>query len=397
MFAVVVSMIGVSALWSYLIDPYQVFASNPEYEGFNLDKQFLGQNIRLYYAADLLNNRFDTLILGASTAEGLPLNHPFYLGQSTYRLAIAGANGYELRRYFQHASRRNNIQHLVLLLDFYSFNRHRKPTADFREDILDVSPDGSDNHFAALHRLSHIVSIDTVLDALATPLNQRAIDRRDSADDHGGILARDYRVSTPLRDIVNQIDRYQLERGLLPPPTRSYALDGAPGEISPIENVAIIADAVAGEGQRLDVIISPSHARALATFEVAGLWSTFEEFKRRLAIIAENRPAMHVWDFSGFHAYASESVPEAGVLEPMEWYRDQIHITPKLGRLVLDEIHSGPMLIGVRLTSSTIDAHLSMLRGGLEHWKNQFPGEYAEVLALGRLTGARDNAKVETE
>lgn len=369
---------------NWLIDPYKIYPTSPAIQGLNVDKYAVGRNIRLYLASDILNKRFDVLVLGASTAEGFPLLHPYYQSDDVYRLAIAGANSYEMQRYFQHALTTNTLKRVIILGDFYSFNAYRLPTSDFREDILNVTVTGEPNPLAAWERLANIFSIDTLLDSIHTISSQRA---QSDINSTGKIIVDSIKSHTPQREKMYNIDRYHLERGYLPPPYKAFSFSRADGQPSSLDHIRTIVRMAREQGAKVDFIISPSHARALGVIHAAGIWPIYEQWKRALTQMAVEHGNMVVWDFSGFHQYALDRVPDPGERSEMKWYRDQIHFRESIGVKILDRLNGSPTDFGARLSPDILEEHLRSIRQGYENWKKAFPLDASEIDSIAQTAG----------
>ena len=385
-----IALLGCIAAVNWFIDPYMVHENSPKIPGLNAQKTLLSRNARLYLASDITNHSFEVLVLGASTAEGLPTEHPYYISPKVYRLAIGGANSYELLRYYQHASANNDIKHVVLVLNFYSFNAFRPATADFRETILDVEANGAPNLFAPLVRLSNVFSMDTFTDAVATVVAQPPVRPTDNTDtdtdtDTDKKLFQGRNEGQELYQVFNNIDRHQLDRVLLPQPHRRYALDREDGTPSPLEHLRVLAAHAHEHGVKLDIIISPSHARSLGIINAAGLWPTFEDWKRALTDLSTSYRNLNVWDFSGFHEYSLSVVPGPGDLSKMTWYRDQIHFSDALGTKILDRIAGQPGSFGLLLTDDNLNRHLKEQRNDLVKWKNTFKRDSNDIDDIARM------------
>lgn len=369
-------LFGSAIAFNAAIDPYAVVGT-PRIAGINADKPLLGRQSRLHTAADTVRKPIDALVVGASTAEGIPDQHAFWGDARVYVLAVGGANAYETFRYLQHVTANHKLRRVVIALDFFAFNGYRTPTVDFREDVLDVTVAGLPNPAAARERLRWLLSIDSLADSASTLLVQR---RGGSGGDSG--------QRTKLREMFRQIDQAFIERTYLTPPAYRYAFDESPHGKAPM---AVLADALAlcrERGIAVDMFITPSHARALAVIQAIGLWPTFEAWKRSLADLGAHSPGVRAWDFSGFGPETTEALPPAA--EPfarMVNYRDQIHFNPVLGTRILERFAGTPSDFGVELEPARIDAHLAAIRTGFRAWVGTAPDDVAEIAGLARAAG----------
>jgi hypothetical protein len=131
-------------------------------------------------------------------------------------------------------------------------------------------------------------------------------------------------------------------------------------------------------GVTVNFFISPVHVRFLEMTQAAGLWDETEDMKRKLladmvAVYGDDLQASRValWDFSGYHTYAQETVPqEAGVA--MQWYLDASHFSQALGHKMLAVMFGAPdaeTAFGVRLTPENIEAVLQQQREHQHAWQ----------------------------
>jgi len=140
------------------------------------------------------------------------------------------------------------------------------------------------------------------------------------------------------------------------------------------------------------MFISPVHARYLEWYREVGWWPLYEAWKRGLvdsvdAAVNEGgqQPAVALWDFGGFHAISTETVPPVGDHRThMRWYRDTSHYSPDVGDLVLARILGGPgqetsPLPDSRLTKASIDDAISRIRLEALRYRLAVPGESADI------------------
>jgi hypothetical protein len=133
-------------------------------------------------------------------------------------------------------------------------------------------------------------------------------------------------------------------------------------------------------GIDLRILISPSHARLWEALDQAGLWPQWELWKRALVRIvdqsAQDKRPFPLWDFSGFHEFAREEVPQSPSGPIMRWYWESSHYKKELGDLVLDQVlgydsaeASKRPDFGVLINSSNIELHLATIRAEHLKWR----------------------------
>jgi len=126
------------AILNYVVDPYRIFSSDTDALYSNYPA--LHSNLRLHKAYQVNLQKPDTIILGTSKAiQGIPLNHTYFKGKSTYNLAAPLASMREIYGLFMHAQANNRLKEVVFVVDFLSFNVNARvdgPAAGFVESRL---------------------------------------------------------------------------------------------------------------------------------------------------------------------------------------------------------------------------------------------------------------------
>jgi hypothetical protein len=166
-------------------------------------------------------------------------------------------------------------------------------------------------------------------------------------------------------------ERYYASVVWLPPPDRNYCFsrDG----LNTFETFKDLIRFARQAGIDLRLFIDPVHARLLLAMRYAGLWSLYEEWKRQLVqILAEEsresrNPLFPLWDFSGFNAVTTETVPPAGDLETsVKWFWEPAHYKKETGDLILDRVldyqssaNVVPNDFGILLTPENIESSLT--------------------------------------
>ena len=133
-----VCLLALIVLFNRWADPYQIFSADRD--GLYTDKPALYANIRLHKAYQVRLQSPDALILGSSKAiQGVPAEHPYFVGTRVYNLAAPLASMQELTLLLRHAQAVHPVKKLVLALDFLSFNtlaRNDGPAAGFVPERL---------------------------------------------------------------------------------------------------------------------------------------------------------------------------------------------------------------------------------------------------------------------
>ncbi|MGK7927405.1 MAG: hypothetical protein AB4290_19550 [Spirulina sp.] len=351
------------------VDPYNVLKS-PHIKGFNQAKPEQDTQVRLFKAIEITRLKPKTVLLGTSRTDvGLDVTHP-RLEQLTpvYNLGILGANMYETKRYLEHAiANQSDLRRVILGIDFFAFNHNRSDKADFRENRLEIEG------ISWQDWLDLAFSLDTVMSSWETivinrkhPHNRPYLDRGMRNEDNflefvlqKKPIAKAFQFSLKkfLKD-PQMYGNYQL--------SQKYLKDFA-------EIVAIC------QHNHIDlyVFISPSHATQWEAIHAANLWSVFEDWKREIVKISP------VWDFSGYHAIATEPIGNA-----MEYYLDSSHYRKVAGNFVFDRIFQHnldriPRGFGEWIDPDNIEDHLQRIRRDRQTWLQTHPKDL-EILRKAR-------------
>jgi hypothetical protein len=167
------------------------------------------------------------------------------------------------------------------------------------------------------------------------------------------------------------------------------------GNTSPqLENTRKLLRLSRERGIRVHLVIYPYHAYFQQSFRITGHWAAFEAWKRAMVKLVneEAREAQQapvaLWDFSGFNAYTSESVPEQQNRQAqMRWYWESGHFKRELGNLVLNRVLQAPSAVqgelpGVLLTELNLESHLEKLRQEERDYRLQNAAPVASLQAL---------------
>lgn len=111
------------------------------------------------------------------------------------------------------------------------------------------------------------------------------------------------------------------------------------------------------------IFISPTHVTQYEAIDRAGLWSTFEQWKREVANITP------IWDFSGYNSVTTEAISES-----MTNYIDNSHYSKYTGKLVLNKMFNYeadviPQDFGILLNLNNLESHLNEIKLNREKWR----------------------------
>ncbi len=346
--SVFIPIVGVG-LFNIIVDPYDVF-NTPNFFGINHSKPRKDNSDRLFKATDVIRIKPVTVLMGSSkTKRALdPDNPALKNNQPVYNLALNGINVYESRRYLEHAiANQENLDLVILGLDFFMFNNFLENQASFSEQRLEK------RHIS----LADFINVSFSLDALSASKETIFDSRKNSPDDvlYGENGFMPYRNPDPEKNqwrFESHIEIY-------------YGLDSE-YELSTkfMDDLKKIVDLCQKNNIQLILFISPSHATQWEAIKAIGEWSTFEEWKRKIIQISPTP----VFDFSGYNSITTEAINK-----DMENYQDNAHYTKKIGDLVLNRIldykqEDVPDDFGFLINPENIESHLEKIRQDREVW-----------------------------
>jgi hypothetical protein len=331
-----------AALLSLYVDPYRFFFLQGR-----LDDRFprprATQHIALTKLFGAMHVQPRTLILGNSRAE-IGLDPRSQAWPSDWRPVYNGAiPGGWLKSDVDAlvlALRNDQVQHVVIGLEFLDFLTDPDsppPAQDADDDHTSMSGSRKD-------AVATLLSLDSLIDALRT-LHARNDAYSPDITSLGFNPRNEYRLYA-LREgygaLFLQRDR-ENARVYARLPKSIYRRDSQTSDAW--RQLDRLLSMVSKHDVALTAFVYPYHAHTLELFHSAGLWPAFEAWKLQLARILENSrlPGSEgrcvLWDFSGYHTYAGEQVPDAKQLDAqMDWYWEGGHFKSTLGEIMLSRM-----------------------------------------------------------
>ncbi len=360
------------AAFNVLVDPFDVF-QYLRLDGWNASKY--GGSTREERGLALWRDNYDALVVGSSRAEvGYRPDHPAWGGRPVYVAALGGTNLYELEHVYAYAARKQRPKVVLLALDFLLFGSRRTTRPGFTTSAFNPERDNE----ATLPQLT------LSLFALQSSVSTLARNRRGEAADYwrGHRYGRRTFAAALAEDGHSRLFDKTI-RDFLRDPTlyRDYVY-GA----DRLASLKAMVDHARADGTEVHLVINPVHAVQLETVRAAGLWPTFEQWKRDLVRVAEGGGApVPLWDFTAYTGPQAEPVPPDGDLATrMQWYFECSHFTEALGDRVLARVlpperTAEDQSFGTRLDSADLEAHLDHLRQDRERYAAEFPDEVRRV------------------
>jgi hypothetical protein len=361
-----------------IVDPLARFGV-VERPGFNQVKIALTTNSRKGKANALRQCDYDTLVLGASTAEtGITQQHPVLGASKFYNAALRGGSMYELRRMVGYALQYQRLETVVLGLDFSTFSS----SIVFLDDFAD-SPLAEEVSIGSLVR--YLFSIETLKMSVATVRWNVSGNARAFFCTDNGQHKRTYEL-IEAREAFDFILRSYAEE--------QFSNYGA-GDLH-FQQLAAMLQELRAANVAVYAFISPAQVIHRELVTEIGLLDEYENWKRQLAQIfaaangAEpDAPAAVLWDFSGYSPITTEAIPVKQSGKFMQWYSDPVHFEPKVGNLILDRMFGLPPAssesavdFGVVLTPQNVEALLAKERRDSERYRREHPEELAHLQNL---------------
>ena len=385
---------AILAGFNFVVDPYGNF-DVPTIAGVN--ERQLGFNRRPLLAKSLAVSRIQpsSIILGNSRAESAyDPGHPGFAERPAYNLGIGGAGFGQVRRYFLEALATGRVRRVLLAMDLTMFESSLATTQRIPDAMMltdesgRLAGDGRRWRRLAFILLSGATSSDSWW-SLRHQRDPVAIYLR------SGVREESYDEAQVEREGGHRSASLHTESGFLATTLRDFSspsfhenYDAMLGQFGEI--VALSAQ----HGIRLDIVINPIHARHTYVYAAAGLWPTYEKWKRDLTTLVGQSPRpFALWDFSGISACTSEPMPAEGdATSKMRWYRESGHFRPRLGDLVLDQVYGLGRSdecpgLGHRLETASLEATLANQRAALKLWIATHTADTAEIDRLAKRYG----------
>jgi hypothetical protein len=331
------------AIFNIIIDPYLYFYS-PIFPRLNQFKPEQEKYLMLSKVAEAKHIKATTILLGSSRVmSGLDINHPALDSpDSTYNLGLPGVNIYQSLAYFKHAlAYQQDIEQVIIGIDFFMFNHYLKNLENFDEERL-----GKKVGFEDL--INNSLSLDTLESSIIT--FETNFNKKNQSSYQESTKNRFRRWLTNFLSFEGFYKTYSLSKKQL-----NYFQE--------------IINLCQQNNIDVKVFISPTHATQYEAIAVAGLWSTFEKWKREITKITP------VWDFSGYNSITTEKIDEQ-----MNNYIDNSHYSPQTGNIVINrllsyQLDTVPADFGVLINQDNIEFHLNKIRTDQEKWQQNNPAE----------------------
>lgn len=387
-----VCMVG--AGFNYLVDPYGLFGSH-RIAGFNELKPTASERVRVIkpYMASRAGPK---VVIGGNSRPEMGLDPQSRCwedaDQPVFNTGIPGADVFMQTRYVQHAVESGQAKRILFGVDFLDFLvDSSKPTGEIDWKGLGKSFDGRLNsdsrkgigphmRFQKVKDvLSGLFSLAAMGDSVMTIASQRDKDSATRRED-GFNPAADYQpiIRNEGQAVLFRQKNLEVRRRLQQ--KNLGVLDSHGQRTMPLEALRHLLEWANARGIDVVLFINPYHSDYLVQIEMAGKWPVFEDWKRQLAITAEEY-SVPLWDFNAFDPYSTESPPLPNDKNSMlHWFWEPAHYRHELGDLMLASMlnrkcgdNRMPSKFGVEITESTLQPHLDGIRSDMLRFIDENP------------------------
>lgn len=339
-------------LMNWLVDPLDVFRVVRK-DGFNSVKSSYIPYARLAKPSQIERGHYSRLAIGSSRMlMGIPVRNEAWAtaaGDRGFNAGIQGADLRQIRQLFEHAVVVGGVKSVLIDLDIFMFNvwvpsgQYPYALAAFSETKTEKFVRERDTALNLLFSPSITLASIQTLRRQGPKHNKVMID---------GTVNHENEQRRALKDgyeiLFRQYEEGMLRTGWSPCSDNRYAFSKADADpekyINKLKYFQEILQIAKEHHVDMTFFISPVHVRLLEVQHAAGLWGDAEAMKRELVssiadVYGENPEGVALWDFSGYHSYAQENVPQQ-IGTPMQWHLDSSHFSQALGHKMLNKMFS---------------------------------------------------------
>ncbi len=358
---IVVSMITLNMV----VDPYGIYwgTSRSVYS-------------RISLAEGLRHQSIDTAIFGTSRAGAFQVTSPHLGGQTTVNAALGGASFTEIEAVVRFAIENAGVKRAIVLVDFFQFNTRSTGPSEIDRSLFNSNLTFLDYHF------------DKLLGAASTETSTNKL-----WQSWKDLRSRDETPSADPAPIAMPRSRFEANaRHYLKSPMMFQSFRYSVVELEKFRETGRFAQS---RGVDLHIAINPIHVRQLETIRAAGLWETFEGWKRDIAgiLTEENMNSgknSSLWDFTGYASYPAEPMPAADCATPPVYYNEGSHFTPALAEIMLARMfHGEPRdeTFGVQLQAHNVQERNARIREEYHRWREQNVSDIAWIQQIAKEYG----------
>lgn len=366
-----------------VVDPLDVYRIVRK-EGFNSVKSAYIPYARLAKPSQIERGQYERLGIGSSRMlMGIPIKNTAWAQYGAgFNAGIQGADLLQIRDLFEHALATSKVKNVLIDLDPFMFNawmpsgNYPYPVAKLDETTRGRFVRERDTALLLLFSPGVVLASVNTLRKQDKSKDKIMIDGTTNAEKEQRQAVDDgYEVR------FHQFEDRMVRTGwsICTDNRFAFARRGA------INKMAVFRDMLEMAKNNNVVVtffIPPVHVRLLEAMQAAGLDPYSDELKRKLlaeivAVYGADMEGVSLWDFSGYHIYAREAVPQqVGVA--MQWYLDASHFTQALGQKMLDVMFAAPNAekgFGVQLKPDNIEQAVQAWHAQQTAYQTQYAPE----------------------
>lgn len=331
-FAVFVLIMGLVAMLNVAVDPNSIFRWSAV-QGWNDQKTLKSGGGRELKSLILASHQFEVLFFGTSQGEvGFDPASPVLEGAQAFNASLSYTNMYELGHAMAFATQHQRPRLVVIALDFVSFSGSELTGGDFASSGF-----AGANLWPAYAR--RVFSAQSLKDSFSVMRKSRRGQRQFFAQ--GGNVDPAVRGAYDnQKEFHSLIATYLTDESpqILPQQRRQNTFLSFRYEPERVTLLQQLVSRFEQNGAQVLLFVPPVHAWYLDALTGAGLLPVYEQWKRDLtasmaALNTQAQRPVHLWDFSGYSAITTETVPQNS--DPMRWYWDPAHFKAETGNLAL--------------------------------------------------------------
>ncbi|NQX89536.1 MAG: hypothetical protein HRT77_12825 [Halioglobus sp.] len=396
--------LGMLGAINIAIDPYQLMGT-PALKDLNLKKTEIFLQLPVTKPYQFMLSDYSNVILGSSRAgRSIDPNHAAIRSDRYYNFATPGATPEIDFLKFMSAVNFKDVKKAIYFVDFFTFNTFysipESSTNAFRRRTSLRGAIWQEPGFllqALRDYTSGLWAYQTLRDSVRTIRNQKHAQsgHYPHTELHDNGLWH-FAFVTDRKPITafNFMEQVYIRDTWFFPDSRTFSLQESKETPNhPFFYFQSLLELAHDTDVELEIVILPIHARLLDTLEYAGLWESFEDWKRHLVTInahaarARDQAPFGIWDFNGYYPELFDLLDEETASSELKWFFDSAHITTDTGDRILDYItgdHSTGF--GGKIDAENIEGWLLRQRKLKDAYRAAYPHATEEVrLRIDRL------------
>ena len=298
-------------------------------------------------------------------------------GRAAYNFGVPGVTMFEINAAFRHVLALGNLRRAVVGLEFFMFAGNRTIPGAIDTMPLAFQPQYRDKLWGYVSR--YLLSMATLQKSVPAAL-RGLVPAAFATEAAPPQALNDER----LRGLIYEADRQQtigLYRS-----DRPFVFMDEEGR-STLDALRSMITLAQREGIRLDLYLTPHHARAYELIRAIGLWPKYRAWLRELAAIADETGACIV-DFGSYSELTTDTGAATGPSAVFRIHGDSIHMSTELATRVIDSLGAGSCSArlegGALLSGRTIEGYLELVEDRREQFAKANHAFVADVAALAR-------------